>query len=211
MPKVVNREERRRAIAAAMWRVAYRDGWNAVSLRNVAAEAALSLGAVQHYFASIDDLIHYGAGWVRDVLNERLGEQLAALSTSSDPRAAVRDLLQDMVPNDLGDGATGSGNGPRWRVEVLAWLTLVGRAIQRPELGAHLIEGSTQIAQAITVAIRSACPGRTQATARRDAAGLLAMVEGILVQMAYGLTSPRTARKIIEHHVDRAFSVLDEE
>lgn len=47
---------RRAALVAALWRVAVRDGLDAVSARSVAAEAGSSLGAVTRVFATQDEL-----------------------------------------------------------------------------------------------------------------------------------------------------------
>ena len=208
MPKVVDREERRRHIAAALWRVAYRDGWPAVSLRSVAAEAGLSLGSVQHYFDGINDLIHYAVSWVRDVLQDRLDEQLDALRSGGDPPANIATLLRGMIPGTrpAHDPEAVALTEDQWRVQVLAWLALAGRAAQDAELSANLIDGSTRLAQAIAATIRNAIPSRTANEARRDAAGLLAMVEGLLVQLGYGLLDRSVAAQVIDQQVARVFT-----
>lgn len=200
MPRVVDRDQRRREIAAALWRVAYRDGWSAVSLRGVAAEAGLSLGSVQHFFAGIDDLLHFAVSWVRDVLDDRLPGQLDNLRGGGDPRTSLSELLSRMIPGH------GSATDDQWRVHVLAWLALVQRAVQNPDLGADLVRGSTQLSQAIAVAIRTEVPDRGQAESMRDARGLLAVVEGLIVQLGYGLLDPHSAVQILEQHVARVLT-----
>ena len=59
MPKQVNREERRRDIAAAVLRIVTTRGVEAASLRAVAAEASVSMGAVQHYFTTKDEMLRF--------------------------------------------------------------------------------------------------------------------------------------------------------
>src|SRR5690606_7507379 len=50
MPRHVDRSERRTAVGHALMRIVARDGMEAVSVRSVAAEAGMSVGAVQRYF-----------------------------------------------------------------------------------------------------------------------------------------------------------------
>ncbi|NBH07896.1 TetR/AcrR family transcriptional regulator, partial [Amycolatopsis sp. SID8362] len=178
MPKIVDRRQRRDEVAAALWRLAYRDGWDAVSLRRVAAEAGLSLGSVQHYFTGTDDLLDYAVGGVLEVLDERLVEQLTALADPRHAEPTVRRVLQSMIP--------GADPVPDdvWRIQVLAWLTVAGRAARSPEIAARLSAGGDRLAEAIAAAIRMSDARRSPADAHRDARGLLSLVEGLLLQLA---------------------------
>ena len=57
MPKIVDHEARRAELAAAVWRLASREGLGAVTMRGVAAEAGWSTGALGHYFADKEELL----------------------------------------------------------------------------------------------------------------------------------------------------------
>lgn len=57
MPKIVDHDARRREIVDAMWRVVERDGFAAVSVRSVAAEAGLSKASISHYFSKQSDVL----------------------------------------------------------------------------------------------------------------------------------------------------------
>ena len=57
MPKIVDHEQRRSELAAAVWRLASRDGLEAVTLRAVSAEAGWSTGALNHYFSDKEKLL----------------------------------------------------------------------------------------------------------------------------------------------------------
>ena len=72
MPKVVDHEERRSELAAAVWRLASRDGLEAVTVRRVAEEAGWSTGAVVHYFADKEDLLLFAFSTVADRVRTRL-------------------------------------------------------------------------------------------------------------------------------------------
>ena len=57
MPKRVDHEERRRQIADALLRTAATRGLHATGMREVAAEAGVSLRLVQYYFGAREELM----------------------------------------------------------------------------------------------------------------------------------------------------------
>src|SRR5690606_40101098 len=65
VPKRVDHEERRRLIAAAGRRIAADRGLEGVSLGEVAAEAGISKGLVQHSFPSKDAMLRCATGTLR--------------------------------------------------------------------------------------------------------------------------------------------------
>jgi AcrR family transcriptional regulator len=73
MPKVVDHEQRREELAAAVWRIASRDGLDAVTIRAVANEAGWSTGALHHYFADKEDLLFDDDAHVDRALRDALG------------------------------------------------------------------------------------------------------------------------------------------
>ena len=66
MPKRVYLLAQRRSIAEAVFRLAVARGADAVSMRDVAAEAGVSLGMVQHYFRSKDEMLLFALDHMRD-------------------------------------------------------------------------------------------------------------------------------------------------
>lgn len=74
MPKRVDHAERRTDIAKALIRVAGRRGLHAVGMRDVAAEAGVSLRLVQYYFQTKEKLLLFGL----EQLAERFGERVSA-------------------------------------------------------------------------------------------------------------------------------------
>src|SRR5215218_8024842 len=74
MPKVVDHEERRGELCAAVWRLASRHGLEAVTVRRVAEEAGWSTGAVVHYFSDKEDLLLSAFETVADRVGRRLEE-----------------------------------------------------------------------------------------------------------------------------------------
>lgn len=82
MPKVVNVAEHKARIAAAVWRLVAGRGLDAVSLRSVAAEAGVSMGQVQHYFATKNDLLYAGVQHSYLLIEQELEKQLSTQSSS---------------------------------------------------------------------------------------------------------------------------------
>ena len=99
MPRQVDHGERRRVIIDALRRCVARDGHAAVTLREVAAEAGISIGRVQHYFAGKDELL---AGAVADEA-ARTARRLAAeadLGPDAHGRDRVRAFALSLLPLD---------------------------------------------------------------------------------------------------------------
>jgi len=100
VPRQVDHDERRRAIIAALFRVAARDGLAGVSIRNVAAEAGVPAPRVQYYFGTKLALFD-GA---LQVLGERVvGRGMAlqqAAGPDASPEALIRAALAGSQPTD---------------------------------------------------------------------------------------------------------------
>ncbi|HYH46975.1 MAG TPA: TetR family transcriptional regulator, partial [Thermoanaerobaculia bacterium] len=100
MPKRVDHEERRAQIAEALIRVAGRRGLHAVGMRDVAAEAGVSLRLVQYYFQTKEKLLFYGLQHLTDRFTARAGARLAAAGRNPGPRATIEALLLASLPTD---------------------------------------------------------------------------------------------------------------
>ncbi|MEM8499731.1 MAG: TetR/AcrR family transcriptional regulator [Pseudomonadota bacterium] len=57
MPKIVDKQQRRDQIIDATFRVIVKDGLAGTSMRAVAKEASCTIGLINHWFASRDDLV----------------------------------------------------------------------------------------------------------------------------------------------------------
>jgi AcrR family transcriptional regulator len=96
VPKVVNHADRRRELAAAVWRVILRDGVADISIRGVAAESGWSSGALRHYFATRAELLAFACDLVIDQVTERI----EAARPTGPPRRVVREILLHTMPVD---------------------------------------------------------------------------------------------------------------
>ncbi|WOV89273.1 TetR/AcrR family transcriptional regulator [Sporosarcina oncorhynchi] len=95
MPKIVNHDKRMNQIAEAMWRVILDKGMEGATVRNIAEEAGLSLGALRHYFKNQDDLLVYAMTLVKERATERI-ETVAKQDLP--PKEMVMAVLFEIVP-----------------------------------------------------------------------------------------------------------------
>lgn len=93
MPRIVDHDQRRRAIATALLTVAARDGHESVTSRAVAAEAGMATGALWHYFAGFDDVIRAAAAEVTRRTDERIRWAVDGRTGLQKIRAAMGEVL----------------------------------------------------------------------------------------------------------------------
>ncbi|RZS34080.1 TetR family transcriptional regulator [Herbihabitans rhizosphaerae] len=183
MPKQVDHEARKRRIADAVCRLAGTRGLEAVSLRHVATEAGVSMGQVQHYFATKDEMLLFAFA----VISERYEQRIAAAVTSKrTPRTRLRALLLAMLPLD----DAGLAEGP-----VL--LAFLARAAVAAEIAAPLRESGAGM-RAFLAEMVGSTPD-----AEREAVILQALVDGLLSQLLVGHIDARTAIAAVDHQLDR--------
>ncbi|MBF0697618.1 TetR/AcrR family transcriptional regulator [Actinomyces bowdenii] len=124
MPKKVDHEQRRKDLAAALRRVVSRGGVESASVRAVAAEAGWSLGAVQYYFSTRDELLLFAGRQLMADADARISEILqdaeAALARDSSAFDLARRLCEETLPID-----------ERHRSEQLLWLALMLRSARQ--------------------------------------------------------------------------------
>ncbi|RSM79563.1 TetR family transcriptional regulator [Amycolatopsis sp. WAC 01375] len=186
MPKRVDHEHRRQQIAAAVRRIAADRGLEGVSLSEVAAEAGISKGFVQHYFASRDDMLRFATTTLRSGLEERI-------ATPSE--LGVRDLLIALLPLD--EAA---------RDDALVANAFLMRALKDPEIAGHFRTGHGQLRDAVAAMLTAARDdGEFASTVDpvAEAALLLALVSGLGDAVLLGYQSGEEAIALIDRHLSR--------
>ncbi|MEU2516070.1 TetR/AcrR family transcriptional regulator [Streptomyces syringium] len=98
MPKQVDHRERREAIARALWRVVERRGIAHVTMREVAREAGVTHGALQHYFTSRQAMLSFAMDFASEQASLRVGHGLQELGDRPHPREVLRLMLTEMLP-----------------------------------------------------------------------------------------------------------------
>lgn len=97
MPKIVDHEERRQLIAKATWNVIAREGLGGASVRSIAKEANLSLGAVRHYFQTQDELLEFAMQLVDEQVTERIMEHI---NSPQSPKEQVLNIFMELIPTE---------------------------------------------------------------------------------------------------------------
>lgn len=200
MPKQVDHQARQRRITDALLRITSSRGLEAVSLRDVAAEAGVSMGQVQHYFRTKDQMLAFAIRHQHERISQRIQQHLAAASGPRPARAVLRAMLAAMLPMD-----------ERGRAEASVWLAFLTRATVEPSFGAPLRAAYPQILAALAEQLgRAQHDGAVPAGSdpRREADILFALVQGLLGPVLLGHYPPETALAIVDHHLDRLFTGL---
>ena len=192
MPKLVDHEQRRSELGAAVWRVIRRDGVEAASVRKVAQEAGWSAGALRHYFSTQTELLSFAIQMVVERIEARVG----ALEPPADPRAAVEQRLHELLPLDK-----------ERRAENEVWLAFTGRALVDPQLRARHEEVDEELRRACRGALEelgSAGRLRPRLDLELEAERLHGLLDGLALHTAMrpGRMSPRLIRSVLTRHLD---------
>lgn len=100
MPKQVDHEARRGDIAAAVCRIAQREGLASVSFREVAAEAEMSASLLQHYVGTKQELLELALRHTSEAVGGRIVARLASLGDAADPLAQLAAICEEFLPGD---------------------------------------------------------------------------------------------------------------
>ena len=125
VPRVVDHEERRREIAHAVWYLIATRGIEAVTQRGVAAEAGVSVGRIQHYFASKEEMVRHGCRALIDAAADAYGER----ASDAGPVEALRDLVTRSIPRT-----------DAFRIATTVWYAYLAKSVDDPEIAAILYE-----------------------------------------------------------------------
>jgi AcrR family transcriptional regulator len=186
LPKKIDHAERRSELARALWRVMTRQGLEAVSLRHVAAEAGVSMGMVQHYFADKGEMVLFALSSMTEQVSARMGTLLAAAPDT--PQARIRAVLTAILPLDA-----------ERRLEAQVAVTFLAHAPVDPRIGEYLRDGYAQghayLAEQLTAA-GVIDPGAA-------ASELLALTDGLTIHTLADHHTPETAEAILDTHLTR--------
>ncbi|MFC9894592.1 TetR/AcrR family transcriptional regulator [Nocardia sp. NPDC127579] len=196
MPKQVDHRERRETIARALWRVVEQQGWSRATMREVAAAAGVSLGQVQHYFASRTAMLEFAMEFASEQTAQRVTRSLERLGSPAHPRDALRVILMEMLPLHADARAT-SRMSAAYTLEALHDPELHERA----RLGLRNGRAQTErlIGQAIT---EGHIPPDRDPVIETN---LLLALTGFTPLLDLGVIDPEAASAAIDYHLDRLF------
>lgn len=98
MPKQVDHQERRQSIARALWTVVEQQGWMKATMREVARQSGVSLGQLQHYFSTREEMLSFAIDFAAEQTSRRVEAGIAALPQPPHPRAVLRLVLIELLP-----------------------------------------------------------------------------------------------------------------
>lgn len=94
MPRLVDHDERRRAIIDAAWRLIAARGIDGINMRDLAAEAGYTNGALSHYFRGKDEILRAAFEHVIVETNRRVDMSIGRARG----RTALRKLCFELIP-----------------------------------------------------------------------------------------------------------------
>ncbi|MEW2619364.1 TetR family transcriptional regulator C-terminal domain-containing protein [Streptomyces sp. NPDC048106] len=198
MPRRVDHAERRTEIAEALVRAAGRLGLHAVGMRDVAAEAGVSLRLVQYYFESKEKLLLFGLRHLAGRFGERVAARVAAAGPAPGPRAVIEALLAAALPVDA-ESRTFHHLYTSYAVLSVTDEALAAQPfIKDPDAAEATVAGLLRQA-ADAGQLR---PGTDPGAA---AAGLLAMSAGLGTGVLVGQRTAESATGVLAYHLDRIF------
>lgn len=201
MPKQVDHEQRRSLLAEALWRIAARDGLGATTVRQVAAEAGVSVGMVQHYFSTKDEMLLFALQRIGDDLAARLAQQIGSLPQPREPYDVVWITLRERLPLDQ-----------RRRVQVQALVAWLGRTVVDPELARYMTDGTQRMCDHLRDQLhRGQRYGQVFSSVDPvlAAEGLLAFTDGLSSHLLQNLHTPDSALTLLADHLCRYFDRRD--
>ncbi|WP_128378922.1 TetR/AcrR family transcriptional regulator [Streptomyces cavernae] len=194
MPRQVDYEDRRRRIAEAVCTLIAHSGMEAVSLRDVAAQANVSMGAVQRCFRTKEDMLLFALEHISQQVSERANRRIAATAT---PEAAATLLSHTLAELALLDEES--------KTQAHVWLAFVTHAPASEKLAAVLHDTYVKLHGLVAWLIRYGQDTREvhrHLDPDREAHTLLALADGLTVHVLAGHHAPATALAILQRHID---------
>ncbi|UQS27513.1 TetR/AcrR family transcriptional regulator [Amycolatopsis thermalba] len=189
MPRKIDHEDRRRRIADAVCALIGRRGLEGVSLREVAGEAGVSMGAVQRCFSTKEDMLVFAQEHVNRRITERAQARIAG--STSPIRMLAETLTAMLAADDL--------------VEARVWMAFTAQSAVDPALAEVQRGHYAGLAELLAVLLRAA-QDAGQVRAGLDVAAevetLITLADGLTVQILLGRRTVASAREQLHTRLD---------
>jgi AcrR family transcriptional regulator len=201
VPKRVDHEERRRQITDALLRTAAARGLHAAGMREVAAEAGVSLRLVQYYFGTKEELM---LAAMQNLAARYSARAVARFKEASGSHSPARP--RDVIAAILAEALPADDDRRTFSVVYTAYLAL---SLTDPALAiAPLVKNSGAVIDVVAAQLRAAqAAGDTPAhlDPGLEALGLTAMSAGLATSVLAGQSSVEQAQAVIDYHLQRLF------
>ena len=198
MRKRLDPETRRKMIAEAVLRLVAREGLEAATVREVATQAGVSAGMVQHHFRTRDEMLQFACEFMLERTRGRIGALIAALPEPKSPRMILGAMFREMQPLDASK-----------RDGVRVWMAFLARAVVEPELEAFMRDMHRGTHATIEELLRR---GQANGDVRPDidvektAMELFAMADGLVSHVLLEHYTGDEALAVIDAALDRVFA-----
>ena len=195
MPRHVDHDQRRAELTAALLRIASTRGLQAVTMREVAAEAGVSLRVVQYYVTDKATLLTAGLAELAARLDRRVKARAAAAGGSLSIRQVLEVVLGAVLPID-----------EESRADALAWTAFYAVALTDPGLGAGGPNHPDALEAWLVARLeRAQAEGEAPADldARSEVVLLLALANGLTSSVLGRQRTAEDALRVLRHQLDR--------
>jgi TetR/AcrR family transcriptional repressor of bet genes len=195
IPRRVDRDQRRATIAEAILRIAAGRGLDEVSLRDVAAEAGVSMGQVQHYFATKSEMLRFACAHMVERTRRAIADALAEAPEPTSARAALRATMTQLLPLD-----------DARRTRAWVWMAFLARGGIDPDVLAAMRGTWVGSHAYLAGQLRRARETGELAPDRdpdAEAVSLLSFADGLVSHVLVGHYGADTALAAIDRYLDR--------
>ena len=201
VPRRVDHAERRRLIADALVRTAATRGLHATGMREVAAEAGVSLRLVQYYFGTKEELLLAAMQQLAAQFSDRVLARIQRIKETGNPaspRDVIAAILTEALPAD-----------DERRTFTLVYTAYLALSLTDPALAiSPLARNSSIVSDVIAAQLRAAqaagdMPDHLDPDL--EAISLLTMSAGLGTSVIAGQSSAGQAQAVIDYHLNRLF------
>ncbi|MFP5068177.1 TetR/AcrR family transcriptional regulator [Pseudonocardia nantongensis] len=179
-------DDRRTAIVHAVWQVIAQSGMGAVSMRTVATAAGVSVGRIQYWFPSKDELLRASL----ETMLSTAADLHAGTAECGDDRAALWELIGHPI-----------SRAERARTGVSVFHQYVAAGINHPELARMLGEAKDAEEDEAARLLCRIAPGLDDP--RAAARSLIATADGLAMRVLIGSLSAAESERTLRVEVER--------
>ncbi|WP_306356380.1 MULTISPECIES: TetR/AcrR family transcriptional regulator [unclassified Nocardia] len=193
MPRHVDHESRRRLIADAVCGLIGRRGLEAATLREVAAAAGVSMGAVQRCFETRQQMLIFAQEHVNQRVAERARTRIAASAEPESVLTLLEQTLDAMLVVDDPD-----------LVEASVWLAFSAQAAVDPVVAAAQRDHYRGLAELLVLLLRLGVDGgliRSEVDPEQVGEDLIALADGLTIQVLTRRRAPESVRATLRRHL----------
>jgi AcrR family transcriptional regulator len=197
MTKRLDPDTRRHLIAEAVLRIAAREGLDAATVRDVATEAGVSAGMVQHHFRTRDEMLRFACEYMIGRTGARIADRIALIPEPRSAHVILRSIFEEMLP--LSEDR---------RIGIRVWMAFLARAVVREDLEVFMRQTQVATHQNIAGLLRKAhAQGEITGDidVDRETVALFALVDGLVSHVLLDHYTGDEALRAIDDQLDRLF------